>query len=94
MPLNIKQSLFKKNDFWVKDPQLQLRRSIVAYRLNCSCESFYIGQTQRNLVKFLEEHQLKPNSEVCNHLQPNPTHKVDFHNQQILSPSAQTNTNF
>jgi len=27
-------------------------RSNVAYRLNCSCGSFYIAQTQRNLMKF------------------------------------------
>ena len=49
------------------------------------CGSFHIGKTRRNLAKRLEEHQSSPNSEVCNHLQYNSTHKVDFHNPQILT---------
>ena len=74
-----------KQQFLIKDRQRQLTRSNIVYRLNCSCESFYIGQTRRNLVKRLEEHQSSPNSEVCNHLQFNPSHRVDFHNTQILT---------
>ena len=74
-----------KQQFLVKDRQRQLTRNNTVYRLNCSCGSFYIGQTRRNLVKRLEEHQSSPNSEVCNHLQINPSHKVDFHNPQILT---------
>ena len=73
--------------FFVKDRQRQLTRSNVVYRLNCSGGSFYIGQTRKNLVKRLEEHQSRPNSEVCNQLQSNPSHKVDFHNPQILTLS-------
>ena len=74
-----------KQQFLIKDRQRQLTRSNIVYRLNCSCGSFYIGQTRRNLVKRLEEHQSSPNSEVCNHLQSNPSHRVDFHNPQILT---------
>ena len=72
-----------KQQFLVKDRQRQLTSNIV-YRLNCSCGSFYIGQTRRKLVKRLEEHPSSPNFKVCNHLQSNPFHKVDFQNPQIL----------
>ena len=78
---NLKQQLH------FKDPQSQLLRSNVVYRLNCSCGSFYIGQTRWNLVKRLDEHQTSLNSEVCNHLQSNPNHRVDFNNSQILTSS-------
>ena len=74
-----------KQQILVKDRQRQLARSNIVYRLNCSCGSFYIGQTRRNLAKRLEEHQSSPNSEVSNHLQSDPSHKVDFHNPQILT---------
>ena len=76
-----------KQIFHIKDPQRPLLRSNVVYRLNCSCGSFYIGQTRRNLIKRLEEHQTSPTSEVNNHLQANSTHTVDFNNPQILSYS-------
>ena len=78
---NLKQQLH------FNDLQPQLLRSNVVYRLNCSCGSFYIGQTRQNLVKRLDEHQTSLNSEVCNHLQLNPNHKVDFNNPQILTSS-------
>ena len=74
-----------KQQFLVKDRQRQLTRSNIVYRLNCSCGSFYIGQTRRNLVERLEEHRSSPCSEVCYHLQSNPSHKVDFHTPQILT---------
>ena len=74
-----------KHQFLVKNPQRLLTRCNAVYRLNCSCGSFYIGQTRRNLVQRLEEHQSSPNSEVYYHLQSNLFHKVDFHNPQILT---------
>ena len=76
-----------KQQLHFKDSQPQLLRSNVVYRLNCSCRSFYIGQTRRNLVKRLDEHQTSLNSEVCNDLQSNPNHRVDFNNPQILTSS-------
>ena len=63
------------------------RRSKVAYRFNCSCGSFYVGQTRRNLIKRLQEHQTSDTSEVYNHIQSNTDHKVDFNNPQILTHS-------
>ena len=74
-----------KQQNFLKDHQRQLTRSNIVYRPNCSCGSFYIGQTRRNLVKRLEEHQSSPNSKVCNHLQSNPLLKIDFQNSQILT---------
>ena len=76
-----------KHYFYTKDPQSHLRRSNVVYRLNCSCESFYIGRTRKNLMKRLQEHQASDTSEVCNHIQCNTDHKVDFNNPQILTHS-------
>ena len=78
---NLKQQLH------CKDPQRHLLRSNVVYRLNCFCSFCYIGQTRRNLVKRLYEHQTSLNSEVCNDLQSNPNHRVDFNNPQILTSS-------
>ena len=76
-----------KHCFHTKDPQSHLRRSNAVYRLNCSSGSFYIGQTQRNLIKRLQEHQTSDTSEVRNHIQSNTDHKVDFNNPQILTHS-------
>ena len=45
---------------------------------------FCIAQTQRNLAKRREEHQSSPNSEIYSYLQFNLSHKVDFHNLQVL----------
>ena len=73
--------------FHTKDPQSHLRRSNVIYRLNCSCGSFYIGQTRTNLIKRLQDHQTSDISEACNHIQSNTDHKVDFNNPQILTHS-------
>ena len=76
-----------KHCFHTKDPQNHHGRSNVVYRLNCSCGSFYIGQTRRNLIKRLQEHQTSDTSEVCNHIQSNTDHKVDFNDPKILTHS-------
>ena len=76
-----------KHYFHTKDPQSHLRRSNVVCRLNCSCGSLYIGQTRRNLIERLLEHQTSDTSEVCNHIQSNTDRKVDFNNPQILTHS-------
>ena len=56
-----------KQELHFKDPEPQLLRSNVVYGLNCSCGSFFVGQTRRNLVKRLDEHQTSLNSKVYNH---------------------------
>ena len=52
--------------------------------LTCSCGASYIGQTQRNLIKCIEEHRTSLSSSVCRHLQANPDHRVDFHNPEVI----------
>ena len=81
-----------KHYFHTKDPQSHLRRSNLVYHLNCSSRPFDIGQTRRNLIKRLQEHHTRDTSEVCNHIQSNTHHKVDFNNPQTL-PTPQINTN-
>ena len=73
-----------KHYFHTKDPQSHLKRSNVVYRLNCSRGSFYIGQTRKNLIKRLQEHQTSDTSELWNHIQSNTDHKINFNNPQIL----------
>ena len=81
-----------KHYFHTKYPPSLLRRTNVVYRINCSCGFFYIGQTRRNLNKRLQKHQTSDTSEICNHIQSNIDHKVDFNNPQIL-PTPQINAN-
>jgi len=76
-----------KQQFYKKDSQRLLFCSNIVYKLKCSCGSVYIGETCRNLIKCLEKHQASPNSEVCNHLQSNLSHTVDFLNPKILAYS-------
>ena len=45
-----------------KEYQLTLLRSYVVYKLTCSCDSVYIGQTRRNLRALLDNHIPAANS--------------------------------
>nr|CAB3258886.1 kinase D-interacting substrate of 220 kDa-like [Phallusia mammillata] len=67
-----------------KDMQGLLNRSSVVYRLKCSCGKTYIGETRRNLGTRVHEHQQIETSEVCQHLQANKDHVVDFKNPEVL----------
>ena len=81
-----------KRLFTFKERQNKLHRSSVVYRITCSCKSTYIGQTSRNLITRLKNHD--PNSpnrqdtDVYKHLTDNPDHKIDFDKTEIM---AQTN---
>jgi len=46
-----------KQQFHLKDSKRFLFRSNIVYKLMCSCGSVYTGETRRNLIKRLEEHQ-------------------------------------
>ena len=50
----------------------------IGNKFSCSCGSAYIGQTRRNLLSRIKEHDSSEKSEVCKHLLQNPTHCVDF----------------
>ena len=77
-----------------KERQNKLHRSSVVYHITCSCKSMYIGQTSRNLITRVKNHD--PNSpnrqdtDVSKHLRLslNPDHKIDFDKTDIM---AQTN---
>jgi len=61
----------------------------VVYKLKCSCDNSYVGQTQRNLKFRLEEHNPSKsnyqNTDVVKHLYSHPDHFVDFKNPEILA---------
>jgi len=78
-----------ENIFQVKERQELLHRSNVIYHVACSCGNTYIGETARNLVTRLNEHN--PGSKKCkhtdvsDHLYKNSNHNVDFANPKILA---------
>ena len=58
------------------------------YKITCSCQELYIGESRRPLEKRLKEHRSKGStnkSAVCNHLKGNPRHRVDWDKVQILA---------
>ena len=72
----INETFNLKRLFTFKERQNKLHRSSVVYRITCSCKSTYIGQTSRNLITRLKNHD--PNSlhrqdtDVSKHLTDNP----------------------
>ena len=64
----------------------QMRHNVV-YKLNyLGCSKCYIGETERNILIRLEEHQRTTGklTSVGEHLKINSTHKFDFENVEIL----------
>ena len=74
--------------FTHKDKQHTLCHSNAVYQINCSCGEFYIGQTQRNLITRLNDHNpaisTSNYSNVTEHLWQNPNHHIDFNNPIVL----------
>ena len=52
----INETFNLKRLFTFKERQNNLHRSGVVYRITCSCKSMYIGQTSRNLITRLKNH--------------------------------------
>ena len=77
-------------NFRFKDKQPFLMKSGIVYKLTCSCESTYIGQTRRNLLSRIKEHATSKKSEVCKHLLQNPSHLVDFNTPTTLGSENDT----
>jgi len=73
-----------KKSFTYKDKQSHLRRSNIFYKLTCTFESNYIGQTRRNLITRVNKHKFDQRSEVCKHLLANPKHRFNFKQPEIL----------
>ena len=77
--------------FQYKEQQEKLQKFGVVYEIQCSCGSKYIGQTRRNLITRLKEHNsnCSPNQEtdVTKHLIENSNHNINFNNVKILAQS-------
>ena len=71
-----------------KEHQPKLLCSNVVYKLTCSCDSVYIGQTRRNLRARLDDDNpaatSNQQSDVAKHLLENPTHFINF-NKHIVN---------
>ena len=71
-----------KRRFTFKERQNKLHRSSVVYRITNSCKSMYIGQTSRNLITRLKNHNPtllnRQDTDVSKHFTDNPDHKIDF----------------
>ena len=82
------------NFFKCKDNQALFRRSNVVYRLTCSCNNTYIGQSRRNLITRLPDHdpgnKRCSNIDVTKHLLENPSHIIDFKTPEILATGRNT----
>ena len=78
----IRDTFKLKSFFRVKEGQALLHRSNAVYHIHCSCGSNYIGETARNLLTRLNEHnpgsKKCKNTDVTNHLYENSDHKIDF----------------
>ena len=78
-----------KRFFTFKERQNKLHRSSVVYRTTCSCKSTCIGQTSRNLIAGLKNHDpTSPNrqdTDVSKHLTDNPDHKIDFDKTEVMT---------
>jgi len=74
--------------FKYKEYQENLHRSCVMYWITCSCKSTYIGQTSRNLITRLKNHDpdlaSRQDTDVSKHLTENPDHKTNFTETEIL----------
>ena len=74
-----------------KEQQQILHQYGVVYKISCNCGSSYIGQTSRNLITRINNHdpssKTPQNTDVTRHLTDNPNHAVCFNNPIILARS-------
>ena len=77
-----------KKLFPYKQKQPHLQQFSFIYQLKCDCGASCIGQTSRNLITRLNNHNidspLRQEGDVAKHQVDNPTHKIDFNNCAIL----------
>jgi len=60
----------------IKDTESQ---SLVVYELNCeTCNTKYIGKTERILIHRKKEHSKNTNSACFQHIKDNPGHRIDL----------------
>ena len=89
LSLNVVHNCFTIGDMYKhKEHQPKLLRSNVVYKLTCSSDNVYIGQTRRNLRARLDDDNpaatSNQQSDVAKHLLENPTHFINF-NKHIVN---------
>ena len=80
-----------KNVFKHEEQQQILHQYGVVYEISCNCGSSYIGQTSRNLITRINNHdpssKTPQDTDVTRHLTDNLNHAVCFHNPINLARS-------
>ena len=63
----------------------------VVYEISCNCGSSYIGQTSRNLITRINNHdpssKTPQDTDVARHLTDHPNHAVCYNNPIVLAGS-------
>ena len=66
----------------IKDTESQ---SLVVYELNCeTCNTKYIGKTERILIHRKKEHSKNTNSACYQHIKDNPGHRIYYNNIKVM----------
>ena len=60
------------------------------YKITCSCDSIYIGETSRSLTIRMKEHLKSKTSAVSIHLQNNPTHSIYEDSASLIEKEPRT----
>jgi hypothetical protein len=70
----------------IKDIESQ---SLVVYKINCAtCNTEYIGKTQRILIHRMKEHNKSTNSACFQHTVENPYHRMDYENIKVIDRAS------
>ena len=89
MQLRLIHTICKLNKlFLYKDKQPHLQQFNVIYQLKCDCGASCIGQTGRNLIARLNNHNidspLRQEIDVAKHQIDNLNHKIHFNKSAIV----------
>ena len=86
--LIINDTYSSKNVFKHKEQRKIFHQYGVVYEIKCDCGSSYIGQTSRNLITRINNHdpssKTPQDTDVTRHLTDNPNHTVCFNNPIII----------
>jgi hypothetical protein len=64
-------------------------QSLVVYKINCStCNTEYIGKTQRILIHRMKEHSKSTKSACFQHIVDNPEHHMDYDNIKVIDRAS------
>jgi len=70
----------------IKDTESQ---SLVVYELNCeTCNTKYIGKTERILIHRMKEHSKSTNSACFQHIKGNFGYRIDYNNIKVIDRAS------